>query len=151
MVWSRRVVAMMAVMSLFPCADFVTCASAAIPEPRAKLARRPSGSQHLEQARRFVAGIGDRRHVAVTLTSGATLRGQVREVNDDHFVLVIGRAASLTPIAYGEVQQIESDSGKTKKIWLGVALAAGVVIATVIGLKKAHRWPDGTVLPGGGV
>jgi hypothetical protein len=126
---SRKVVAMMAVMSLFPCADFVTYASAATPEQRAQLARRESGSQSLEQARRFIAGLGGRRQVAVTLTSGATLHGQVREVAADHFLLVIGRAASGTPIAYSAVQQIGSDSGRTKKIWLGVALAAGVAIA----------------------
>ena len=144
MAWPRKVVAIMAVMSVFPCTDLVRSASAATPEQRAQLKQRVSDSQTPEQARRIVAGLGARRQVAVTLISGATLRGKVGEIGDDHFVLLLDRTATPAEIAYSQVQQVGSGSDRGKHILLGIAVAAAVAMVTVLGVKKAHRWPKGT-------
>lgn len=42
----------------------------------------------------------------VTLSSGETVRGQIRGIADDHFVLLPEGSAAPADIAYGDVRQL---------------------------------------------
>jgi hypothetical protein len=64
------------------------------------------GSPDSDQVHRVVMDLGVGRHVAVTLSSGETLRGVIRAVADDHFVLLGDGLPAPVDIAYGDVQWV---------------------------------------------
>jgi len=45
-------------------------------------------------------------HVAVKMSSSATVRGQIRDIADDYFVLLLDRTRAPVNIAYRDVQQL---------------------------------------------
>jgi len=58
-----------------------------------------------DQARRVaIQLIG--QPVTVTLSSSATVRGQIRDIADDYFVLLLDRTGAPVNIAYRDVRQL---------------------------------------------
>lgn len=66
------------------------------------------------------------------------------KIADHHLVLGLDRTVASAEVASSQTQQVGSGSSKKKQILLGIAVAAGLAAATVRGLKKAKRWPEGT-------
>lgn len=98
------------------------------------LAQTPPDPQKAAEAKRTATELGVGKQVAVTLTSGKTLRGRLQEVNDDHLVLLQG--ATRMAIAYGEVDALGSiEVGKGWKIamWVGVGAVAAVATLLIVG------------------
>ena len=92
---------------------------------------RSSGSPTPDEAHRVVNRLGVGEHVAVRLTSGETVRGHIRAIADDHFVLLLDRTAAPLDIAYSDVRQLgpnPSTTAKTIFVIVGVVAAAGVAI-----------------------
>jgi hypothetical protein len=141
MVVPRRIVAIVAAISVFPCADVVTSASAQTPQQKT-LERRVSTSAQLERQRLIVSLVD--RQVAIKLVSGETMRGSVREIRGDRFLLRVDPTRTSSEIAFRDVQEAAAGQEKRKRIILAVVIAAGLAAITAFGLKKAHRWPDGT-------
>jgi len=141
MIRPRKFVATLALLSMCPCAELWAAASPTEPDKNAQLAARLSAAQS-EVPRRIQTASGGQRLVAVKLTTGATLRGRVREIADDHFVLLLARTATPAAIAFDQVEKVSSGSTKTKQIVADVSVAAAVAML-VIFYKRATRWPTG--------
>ena len=85
-------------------------------------------SPKVAEARRKTADLGVGTHVAVKLTSGETVRGNIQAINDDHLVLLLDRVARPTEIAYDNVRGIGHNPGPGQT-W---AIIGGVVATAVI-------------------
>jgi small nuclear ribonucleoprotein (snRNP)-like protein len=84
------------------------------------------------KARRVVTELGVGEHVVVKLTSNQTLRGHLRAITEDHFVLLLDQVARPLEIAYDEVQKVEPNpEGGSVAIWGGV-IAAAVVFGYLV-------------------
>ena len=88
---------------------------------------RSSGSPNPDEAHRVVSRLGVGEHVAVRLTSGETVRGHIRAIADDHFVLVLDRKAAPLDIAYGDVRQLGPNPSTARKTLIVVGVAAAAV------------------------
>jgi len=100
----RGIVAAIIIIALFPCGDLVATLQAATPP--AQSTYRSTGSANPDEARRVVMNLGVGRHVVVTLSSGETVRGQIRQIADDHFVLLLDGSAAPADITYDDVRQL---------------------------------------------
>ncbi len=100
----RGIVTVIVIIALVPCGDLVATLQAATPP--AQSTYQSSGSPNPDEVRRVVMNLGVGQHVAVTLRSGETVRGDVREIADDHFVLLLDRTTAPADIAYGDVRQL---------------------------------------------
>jgi hypothetical protein len=56
--------------------------------------------------RLVVTTLGIGQFVAVQLNSGKTLRGYLRQIGPDHFVMALDRTAATIAIAYADVRQL---------------------------------------------
>ena len=84
------------------------------------------------KARRIVTDLGVGEHVVVKLTSNQTLRGHLRAVTEDHFVLLLDQVDKPLDIAYAEVQKVgPNPEGGSVAIWGGV-IAAAVVFGYLV-------------------
>lgn len=100
----RGIVAAIVVVALLPCEGLVATLQASTPPGQPT--HRSSGSADPDQARRMVTHLGIGHHVVVKLRSGETVRGRVREIAEDHFVLDLERSGAPVGIAYGDVRQL---------------------------------------------
>ena len=91
------------------------------------------------EARRVVTDLGVDRHVAVKLTSGKTVRGHVRTISEDHFVLLLDREARLMDIAYGQVQKVGKNLSTNQQLAIGVGVAVAAV-AIGFAIKNYQRY-----------
>ena len=71
-----------------------------------QLAQTQAEPPKAAEARRIATDLGVGRHVAVKLTSGKTVRGDLQTINNDHFVLLLDLVATPMEIAYGEVEEL---------------------------------------------
>ena len=84
------------------------------------------------KARRVVTELGVGEHVVVKLTSNQTLRGHLRAITEDHFVLLLDQVARPLEIAYDEVQTVgPNPEGTAVALWGGV-IAAAVVFGYLV-------------------
>lgn len=100
----RGVVAVFVILTVVPCGDLVAKLQAA--SPAAQSIHRSSGANHSDKARRMVTNLGVGRHVDVTLTWGERIEGEIREIADDHFVVILDGTAASADITYGNVRQL---------------------------------------------
>ena len=120
----QRIVAAVVILFLIPSGDLVAALQAASPPMQST--SRSSGSSNHAQARRIVMHLGVGQRAALKLTSGETLQGSIREIADDHFVLLLDQTSVLIVVAYDDVRQI------------------GPVIVNPVRTRK--RWNAGTIV-----
>jgi len=92
------------IIAVAPCGDLVATLQAATPP--AQSTYRSPGSPDPDDARRVVMNLGIGRHVLVTLTSGETVPGSIRDIADDHFAVLLDWTAAPTDIAYDAVRKV---------------------------------------------
>lgn len=129
----KRVIAVLIVVSLIPCWDLVRTVQAAshADSKQAPSTYRSSGSPNPDEVHRVVERLGVGHHVAVKLTGG-TVRGHIREIAADHFVLLFDRGAGSHDIAYSDVRELGPNPSKTATmIIVGVVIAAAVIVLAV--------------------
>jgi len=84
------------------------------------------------KARRVVTDLGVGEHVVVKLTSNQTLRGHLRAITEDHFVLLLDQLARPIEIVYDEVQTVgPNPEGAQVAIW-GAVVASVAVFAWLV-------------------
>jgi hypothetical protein len=65
-----------------------------------------AGLPDSDQVHRVVTNIGVGRYVAVTFSSGETLRGYIKAIADDHFALLVDGWPAPGDIPYRDVQWV---------------------------------------------
>ena len=100
-----------------------------------KLSYKASNQRDPDQARRVVAGWGAGKHIKVKLTGGATLLGDIRTIEQDHFTLKTSSKGEPVKIAFSEVQEIKGKTrlGTTIGIIAGAAAAGLLILFTASG------------------
>lgn len=98
----RRLVAVLVVFSLLPCGELMATLDAASP---AQSSHRWS-DRDADQARRMVMNRGVGRDIEIRLRSGEWLRGEIREIADDYFVLAVDGTTASVDIAYDDLRQV---------------------------------------------
>jgi hypothetical protein len=105
-------------------------------------------SKHAEKIKNAVADAGTTldREVTVKLKDNTEVRGFIREIADDHFI-VTSNSGALSTISYGQVEKFKAnkrDVGgrgfmagpSSKKVIAGFAIGIGVV---VLACALSHR------------
>ena len=126
----RGIVAVTIIIALFACGDLVAALQAATPP--AQSTYRSTGAADPDEARRVVMYLGVGKHVMVKLSSGETVRGQIRGIADDHFVLRLEGSAAPADITYDDVRRLgpiplqpvpQSRASTKRQIIIGAAAA----------------------------
>lgn len=129
----RLMVAVIGVIAVLPCKDLAALQAG---PPPARSTHRSSGSSNPDHARRIVVNLGVGQEVVARLSSGETVRGRIREIAEDQFVVDLDWSATPAYIAYGDVRQLgpivlqPSRRSHVKQGVIGVAIAVGAGIAS---------------------
>ena len=105
---------------LFLCAG--TLAASSKEEKEAKLAE-------VVKSRIIKLGAGPAARIEVKLRDKTKLKGYVREIAEDHFVVVDDRTGVTTTIAYPQVKQVKSNNLSTGAKYAIFVLVMGVIFA----------------------
>ena len=81
-------------------------------------------------------GIGKRTRVEVRLKDHRKLKGYMGSINEEQFTVVDSKHGTVTPVTYGEVQQIKD----TSRTWLapavmGAATVGGLMLLVSLSLR----------------
>jgi hypothetical protein len=81
-------------------------------------------------------GTGKRTRVEIRLKDDRKLKGYIGAITEEHFMLVDSKHGTVTPITYGEVEQIKD----TSRTWLvpvvlGAATIGGLLLAVALSLR----------------
>ena len=105
---------------LFLCAGTLVASSRE--EKEAKLAE-------VVKSRVIKLGAGSAARIEVKLRDKTKIKGYVREIAEDHFVVVDDRTGVTTTIAYPQVKQVKSNNLSTGAKYAIFVLIMGVIFA----------------------
>lgn len=87
-------------------------------------------------------GTGKSSIVRVVLHDKTKYHGYIAEIGKDSFVVADAKTGATAPIAYPEVKGIKGNNFSTgAKIGTGVAIAAAVLIITVVAASRGDKEP----------
>jgi hypothetical protein len=133
----RHIVAAFIVIALLPCEDVALAAQASAGPPESS--QRSSGGKNADRARRLVAAAGIGGRADVTLRRGERLLGEIREIEDEYFVLVLD-AGSAANIKYADIQRfgpiVLKPASPGRRIARDVVGAAGVVLFIITAIRE---------------
>lgn len=86
----------------------------------------------------FRLGVDGSRLVKVTLRDGTVVKGYIREINDDDFVLVGEETGKVNRLAYQQVKDVKRSESRVRKVGnvLGYVLFFGVIGAMAVGYMR---------------
>jgi hypothetical protein len=99
----RSIVTLLIMSALIPSGHLAVIVEAAGPP---QSTHRLFGSKSADQARRTVDKLGIGAHVDVTVTWGDRLHGEIQEIGDDYFVLILDGSGVRADVLYEDVQQL---------------------------------------------
>ena len=76
-------------------------------------------------------GTGSKTGVEIKLKNGATVKGNVREIADAHFV-VADKTGTETKVTYAEVKQVKTNNGLDRGVLLAVIVFPVVLILSIL-------------------
>ena len=127
----RNLVVAFTIVALLPFAGIVPSlqANSADEQTICRFAYSKDGAR----ACRIVNELGIGRHVEATLIRGERIRGEIRQIADDHFVLILHGTLTPIAIAYLHVGKLrplgQPPAAWTRRNWLRVA--QGVLLAAM--------------------
>lgn len=80
-------------------------------------------------------GTGPKARVKVTLKDGTSLKGHITVIEDERFVLVADKTATVNSINYTDVKQVKTltdNPFSDPKVWLGLALIPAIIVIGVV-------------------
>jgi hypothetical protein len=77
-------------------------------------------------------GTGESARVQLTLRDGRKVKGYIREVGEDSFVVVEAKTGAATTVTYAQVKEIKGNNLSTGA---KIALKVGAVVGIVLGLS----------------
>ena len=130
----RNLVVAFAIVALLPFDGIVTSlqANSADEQSICGFAFSTNGAR----ACRIVNELGIGRHVDATLIRGERIRGEIRQIADEHFVLMLHGTVTPIAIAYVHVQKLrpigQQPAARTRRNWLRVAQGVLLVAMYVL-------------------
>ena len=109
-------------------------------------------SKHAEKIKKAVADAGPTldREVIVKLKDNTEVRGFIREIADDHFIVKLNSGA-LSTISYGQVEKFKANKrdvggrgfmtgpSSVKKVIGGFAIGLGVLIIACVASRRCEE------------
>jgi len=104
---------------------------------------KSEGAQDPDAAKRMVVQLGVGEHIMVQVGPTRKLRGHIREIRNDGFLLQPDGEAATVPVAYNSILKVNKNLSFGATIAILAAIAAAVVLILVLSGEE-----DIDVLPG---
>lgn len=104
---------------------------------------RSATSKNAARTCRIVNEVGIGRHVEATLIRGERIRGEVRQIADDHFVLILDGTVTPLAIAYGHVRKLRpvglQPPARARRRWIRVAHGIALAVMYVLYIAECDK------------
>lgn len=78
-------------------------------------------------------GVGEEARIKVKLHNGTKLDGYIREVGNEHFIIVDAKSGEATPVAYPQVARAKGNNLSTgARVAIGIAVVAAIFTIIVL-------------------
>lgn len=83
-------------------------------------------------ARDVAMALGRGKHVVVRLHTGKTFRGHIEAIDETRLSIRLDHNKGLLAVPYADLAYLEQNLTKAAKIWIGIGVGAGAVLAALV-------------------